>query len=200
VPTTVRIADRDANLNFLGLGVSTARAGNFLGDGRKFIATGVSALPVNGVTQSAVVLYDAAQLAARRPASGEAVVGALADLTPLTLVLQGPEVPSFGRSLAGGVDLNGDGLPDLLVGATLSSFAGDGTGAVYAVSGAKGLAGGVAPFLVLTGDANERSAFGSVLSLVTGGSAGSPFLVIGAPSSYRTGTQNGTAYSVPLGF
>ena len=26
------------------------------------------------------------------------------------------------------------------------------------------------------------------------------FIIIGAPTSYRTGTQNGTAFSLPLGF
>jgi len=194
----VRVADRDANLNFFGLANAIARAGNFLGDGKRYLAIGATAFPIDGVTQNAVLLLDSASLSARRPTSGEALVGVIGDgLTPLPLLPKGPRIFGFGRALAGGVDLTGDGLPDLLISSSLASYAGDGTGAVYAYSGARGTQN-VEPFLVLTGDANERSGFGASLSLASG--SGGPFVVVGAPSSYRTGTQNGTAYTVPLGF
>jgi hypothetical protein len=200
-PSTVRIVDRDAGLNFLGLGSATAPAGNFLGDGKPYVAVGATAFPLEGVVQNAVVLYDGAAIAARRtPSGGNVTVGALGDgLVPVPLVPRGPRIFGFGRSLAGNVDLSGDGLPDLLVGSALASYAGDGTGAVYAYSGARG-ASGVEPFLVLTGDSRERSAFGTSMSLARGSAGSPPFLVVGAPSSYRTGTQNGTAYTVTLGF
>lgn len=199
-PSTVRLSDKDAGLNYLGLGVAVARAGNFLGDGKRYIAVAASVFPIDGITQAAVVLYDGAQLAARRVAGSDVVVGALGDgLVPIPLVPRGARIFGFGRSLAGNVDLNGDGLPDLLVGTALASFAGDGTGAVYGFSGARG-AYNIDPFFVMTGDANERSAFGQAMSLAPGAAGGPPFLVVGAPSSYRTGTQNGTAYSVTLGF
>ena len=200
-PSTVRIVDRDAGLNFLGLGIATAPAGNFLGDGKPYVAVGATAFPLDGVVQNAVVLYDGAAIAARRtPSGGNVTVGALGDgLVPVPLVPRGPRIFGFGRSLAGNVDLSGDGLPDLLVGSAFASYAGDGTGAVYAYSGARG-ASGVDPFLVLTGDSRERSAFGTSMSLARGSAGSPPFLVVGAPSSYRTGTQNGTAYTVTLGF
>lgn len=199
-PVTLRLADRDAGLNFLGLGQAITRAGDFLGDGRSYLAIGATAFPVNGVVQNAVVLYDGGQLAARRPSSGEAIVGAMNDgLPPLPLVGK-LRINGFGRALAGGVDLNGDGKPELIVGAPNASVAGDGTGAVFVFSGTRGpLAGGLEPLMTFVGDAAERSSFGVSISAAPG-SSGPPFLVIGAPASYRTGTQNGTAYFVPLAF
>ncbi len=60
--------------------------------------------------------------------------------------------------------------------------------------------GALSPMLMLTGDAAEHSGFGQDLALTAGSGSCPPTLVVGAPLSYRTGTQNGTAYGVPLGF
>jgi len=88
------------------LGIATARAGKVLGDNRDFLAVSALLYPFNGITQPTVLLFDIAQLVAKRPATGGAVVGAINDgLTPITLVYK-ERAPLFGRSLAGNVDAN----------------------------------------------------------------------------------------------
>jgi hypothetical protein len=200
-PAWLRIADREKNLAGIGLALAIARAGKLFPGGVDYLAVSANALPINGVTQSAVLLYDVAALKALRPASGAQVVGALADgLVPKVLVAKS-KVMGFGRSLAGGIDLNGDGLPELAVGASGASLNEDGVGAVLVFSGAAGLpSDGLEPWAVMVGDAAERASFGFRVSIGAAGGSSPPFLLIGAPLSYRTGTQNGTAFSLPLGF
>ncbi|MFL5353856.1 FG-GAP-like repeat-containing protein [Archangium sp.] len=207
-PSTVRLAaDPEVGSNFLGLGVAAARVGRVLGkSGADYLAVSASSVPYDGVTQPAVMLFDTAELVKRRPASGEAVVGALESaLFPKVLVHRSRAV-GFGTALAGGVDLNGDGAPELVVSAPGASVASDGGGAVFIYAGGPAMTGALTPMLTLTGDAAERSGFGQELALVAGNPPGTgnvgfpPTLVIGAPLSYRTGTQNGTAFVVPLGF
>jgi hypothetical protein len=201
-PSWVRLAaDAEVGGNLLGLGVAMTRAGNFLGDGKDRIAISATAVPFEGVTQPAVLLFETAQLVARRPAgSGEALVGALGDgLSPVVLVHRTRAV-NFGRALAGGRDLTGDNLPDLVVSAPGASEASDGGGAVFLYAGGAQSKGRLTPWLTVVGDVSERSNLGQALSLSPGGAGSPPTLVIGAPTSYRTGTQNGTAYSLPLGF
>ncbi|HZI03391.1 MAG TPA: hypothetical protein VEZ71_05185, partial [Archangium sp.] len=70
----------------------------------------------------------------------------------------------------------------------------------FVYAGGPGLTGALTPMLTLTGDVTERAGFGNDLALVAGSGSSPPTLVIGAPLSYRTGTQNGTAFVVPLGF
>ncbi len=197
--TSVRVAaDSEVGLLNLGLGVAMTRAGDFVGDGKQRLAISAASFSVAGRVQPAVLLYEVAALVARRPASGEALVAALGDgLVPL--VLAHPErPPNFGRALAGDVDLTGDGKAELVVGAPGAGFAGEGTGAVLVYLGGSLVGTNAEPFLIAAGDASERGQFGQVLSLTRG--PGAPALSIGAPNSYRTGTQNGTAFGLPLGF
>ncbi|QRN95989.1 VCBS repeat-containing protein [Archangium violaceum] len=202
VPSTVRLAaDSEVGMNFIGLGVATTRAGRVLGKtGADYLAVSAANVTYDGVTQPAVLLFDIAQLVSRRPASGETVVGAMdSALIPKVLVHRSRAV-GFGTALAGGVDLTGDGAPELVVSAPGASVASDGGGAVFVYAGGPTTTGPVSPLLTLTGDVTERSNFGSDLALVAGSGSIPPTLVVGAPLSYRTGTQNGTAYLVPLGF
>ncbi|WP_257455048.1 VCBS repeat-containing protein [Archangium lipolyticum] len=202
VPSTVRLAaDSEVGMTFISLGVATARAGRVLGKtGPDYLAVSAANVTYNGVTQPAVLLFDIAQLVSRRPASGEVVVGAMdSALIPKVLVHRSRAV-GFGTSLAGGVDLTGDGAPELVVGAPGASVASDGGGAVFVYAGGPTTTGAVSPLLTLTGDVTERSNFGSDLALVAGSGSMPPTLVVGAPLSYRTGTENGTAYLVTLGF
>ncbi|WP_224364906.1 FG-GAP-like repeat-containing protein [Hyalangium versicolor] len=193
-------ADGEVGGNFLGLGVSMVRAGKFLNDGKDLLAISATSVPYDDVTQPAVLLFETAQLVAKRPASGEALVGAVGGgLTPVTLVHRTRAV-NFGRALEGGRDLTGDSIPDLIVSATGASEASDGGGAVYIYAGGTQSKGKLTPWLTVAGDVTERSNFGQDLALTPGGSASPPTLIIGAPTSYRTGTQNGTAFSLPLGF
>jgi hypothetical protein len=200
-PTWVRLAaDGEVGGNFLGLGVAITRAGTFLNDGRDRLAISATNVPFDGVTQPAVLLFETAPLVARRPATGEALVGALGDgLSPVTLVHRTRAV-NFGRALEGGRDLTGDNIPDLIVSAPGASEASDGGGAVFLYAGGAQATGRLTPWLIAAGDVAERSNFGLDLALSPGGTGSPPTLVIGAPTSYRTGTQNGTAFSLPLGF
>jgi hypothetical protein len=193
-------ADGEVGGNFLGLGVAMTRAGTFLNDGRDRLAISATNVPFDGVTQPAVLLFETAPLVARRPATGEALVGALGDgLSPVTLVHRTRAV-NFGRALEGGRDLTGDNIPDLIVSAPGASEASDGGGAVFLYAGGAQATGRLTPWLIVAGDVAERSNFGLDLALSPGGTGSPPTLVIGAPTSYRTGTQNGTAFSLPLGF
>ena len=202
VPTRIRVAaDGEVGSNLLGLGLSIARAGRVLGkSGADYLAVGATAIPFDGVTQQAVLLFDVAALVKFRPASGETLVSALdATLVPKVLVHRSRAV-GFGAALLGNVDLTGDGVPELVVSAPGASVASDGGGAVFVYAGGPDLTGAITPLVTLTGDVSERANFGQDLGLVPGNASSPPMLVVGAPTSYRTGTQNGTAFLVPLGF
>lgn len=203
--TVLRLAgDSEAQLSNVGLGVAVARAGKFLNDARDFVAVSATSIPFDGVTQPVVLLYDKAELLAKMSALQSAgqplVIGALSDGVDPVMLVHRTRAVGFGTSLAGGRDLTGDGVPDLLVGAPGASDASDGGGAVYLYAGGKTQQGALSPFLMVVGDGSERSALGQDLALVPGGTGVSPALVIGAPRSYRTGTQNGTAFALPLAF
>jgi hypothetical protein len=71
---------------------------------------------------------------------------------------------------------------------------------VFIYAGGAQATGRLTPWLTAVGDVVERSNFGQDISLSPGGTGSPPTLIIGAPTSYRTGTQNGTAFALPLGF
>jgi hypothetical protein len=190
--------DSERGLNNMQLGVSATRAGKLLADKRDFVAVSAALYPFEGLQQPSVLLFDVAELAAKRPSMGEALVGALNDgLKPIALVNH-ERTPGFGRALAGNVDLDADGVVDLVVSAPGASINGDGTGAVFGFRGAAGMGGRMDPWLTVVGDAAERSAFGQDISLVAKTAQTSCALAIGAPLSYRTGTANGTAWLLTL--
>jgi hypothetical protein len=193
-PAWLRLSgDSEAGVNQLRLGVATTRAGRVLGDARDFIAVSAELFPFMGVPQPAVLLFDAAQLAAKKPASGGALVGALGDgLSPIP-VLYKDRAPGLGRALAAG-DLTGDGVPDLVVGATGANVNGDGTGAVFVFEGGAQLPGPRPAWLTVAADSRERGAFGQDLSLSPAAPGVAPALVVGAPLSSRSGTANGSAF------
>jgi hypothetical protein len=195
-------ADPEVGMNYMGLGVSIARVGRVLGrTGADYLAVSATNVPYNGVTQPAVLLFDTAKLKdAWLGTSGKDVVGAMELTVQPQVVVHRSRAVGFGTMLAGGVDLTGDGAPELVVSAPGASVASDGGGAVFVYAGGPGLTGALTPMLTLTGAVTERSGFGSDLALVAGSGGTPPTLVVGAPLSYRTGTQNGTAFVVPLGF
>lgn len=195
-------ADPEVGMNYMGLGLSIARVGRVMGrTGPDYLAVSATNVPYNGVTQPAVLLFDTAKLKdAWLGTSGKDVVGAMEATVQPQLVVHRSRAVGFGTALAGGVDLTGDGAPELVVSAPGASVASDGGGAVFVYAGGPGLTGALTPMLTLTGDVAERSGFGTDLALVAGSGSIPPTLVVGAPLSYRTGTQNGTAFLVPLGF
>ncbi|WP_375756519.1 VCBS repeat-containing protein [Corallococcus exercitus] len=195
---TVRIAgDTEVSRALMNLGVATTRAGKFLGtSGADYLAVSANNYLVDGVSQPAVLLIQTSKLTP--PASGEKLLDVF-DLAPLNLTYRARAV-SFGTSLAGGKDLNGDSVPDLWVGAPNASVASDGDGAAFLFAGGAKSTGPLSPFLLVVGDGAERSFLGQSISVVPGSGGSPPTAVIGAPRSYRTGTQNGTAYALPLPF
>ncbi|TSC23030.1 FG-GAP-like repeat-containing protein [Corallococcus sp. Z5C101001] len=197
----VRIAaDAEVGRALMNLGVASTRAGRFLGDTRDFIAVSANNYLVDGVSQPAVLLFDIAKLNGLRPTAGEVLVDALsATLAPPNLTYRARAV-TFGTALSGGKDLNGDGVPDLWVGAPGASVASDGEGAAFLFAGGTKSQGPLSPFLLVVGDGAERSSLGQSIAVVPGSGGSPPTVVIGAPKSYRTGTQNGTAFSLPLPF
>jgi hypothetical protein len=198
VPAGLRLSgDADAGLAPMGLGLAAVRAGRFLDDGKDHVAISATRFLHQGIAQPAILFFDAAALAKRRPPMGEVVVGAIEDgLEPVVLAPR-ERGTGFGQVLAGSFDLNGDGKPDLVVSAPGASFGSEGGGAVFIYAGGRPAA---APEILLTlaGDVRERSNFGQSVALFPGAGAAVPTLVVGAPASYRTGTQNGTAFLLPL--
>jgi hypothetical protein len=199
VASSVRISsDPETGMVGFGLGVAATRVGRFLNDARDFVAITANTFPVDGRTQAAVLLIDTAQINALRPASGERLVPLLGGgLTPLPIVYL-ERVPGFGTALAGNVDLNGDGRPELVVSAPGASVVSDGEGSVFVFRGGLATTGARDTLMTLVGDVNERGNFGQDVELVRGAGSSPPFLVIGAPRSYRTGTLAGTAFALPI--
>jgi hypothetical protein len=194
-PAWLRISgDAEAGLNNMQLGIAAARAGRLLGDTRDFVAISAALFPFEGMAQPTVLLFDIAQIVAKRPVRGEALVGALnGGLTPSALVYR-ERAPGFGRSLAGNVDLDADGQVDLVVAAPGASLSGDGAGAVFVFRGGSSFTMRGEPWLTLFGDGRERAAVGQDLSVLGATPQTPATIAVGAPLSYRTGTANGTAW------
>jgi hypothetical protein len=197
----VRVSgDPETGVPTMRLGVSTARAGKVLGDGKDYLAVTADLYPWLGQTQPAVLLVQVAQVLGKRPGAGEQLVSILGDgLTPVPL-LPSALTPGFGKVLFGNLDLTGDGVVDLVVAAPGANVNGDSSGAVFVFAGGTLAPGPNQPALLVVGDASERGAFGQDLSVTRANGTTPAALGIGAPSSYRTGTANGTAFVLPLDF
>ncbi len=190
----------DVGINSMQFGYAAAPVGKVLGDNREFIAVSARLYPFEGVTQPTVLLYDRAQIAAARPAQGSVLLPMMGGaLTPFPLVYK-DRAPQLGRALAGNIDLTGDGIVDLVVGASRANVNGEGTGAVFVFAGGPSLSGAREPAMVFLGDNRERGNFGQDLSLSVASGPLKALLGIGAPISYRTGTSNGSAFVTPLDF
>ena len=111
--------------------------------------------------------------------------------TTPTSTLDGTDTPgNFGVSVVNAGDLNGDGYPDLAVGA---SAANTGTGPVFIyLGGASGLTTNQAPHATLTGPDGQNGVFGRVLTSA-GDVNGDGFadLIVGAQN---VGANNGKVY------
>jgi hypothetical protein len=197
----VRISgDGETGLVPMRLGVAVARAGRVWSDMRDFIAVTADFFPLDGDAQPTVLLIDVAQVVARRPARGDAVVGIIGDtLTPVPLTYR-ERAPGWGRMLWGNVDVTGDGRVDLVVSAPGANVNGDGTGAVLVLAGGSLRRGPNEPAITIVADERERSSFGQDVALIGRSGASAATLVIGAPLSYRSGTANGSAFLLPLDF
>ena len=148
VPTAaVRLA-RPSGLSGDSTGSVLAAAGDVDGDGYGDVLAGVwGADPAGSGSGAAWLLY-----------------GAASGLTPASSVLLEPRAlrpgDGLGRAVAGGKDLNGDGLSDLLLGAFGADLAGDASGAVWAVYGAEEGPFSDAGDLLAWGDGEDGDWFG----------------------------------------
>ena len=197
----VRISgDAETGVNNLRLGTSMARAGQILAnDSRDFVAVTADLYSYDGISQPTVLLFDTAEIVAKRPATGGALVAALGDgLTPVPTVYF-KRAPGFGRMLLGG-DVTGDGKRDLLVAAPGANVNGDGTGAVFVFAAGMMKSGPNTPVMTIVSDQRERAAFGQDLAVSAQAGTVPAAIAIGAPMSYRSGTSNGTAYVLPLDY
>lgn len=192
--------DTETGVNTMRLGVAAARAGRVMADNKDYVAITADLYPYLGIAQPVVLLVDAAELVAKRPASGGRLVSILGDgLNPVP-IMYSERATGFGRALAGGFDVTGDMKPDLVVGAPGANVNGDGTGAVFVFAGGSVVPGPNTPYLLVVGDEEERGSFGQDLSLSRPQAPVPAALGIGAPLSYRSGTANGSAFVLPLDF
>ncbi|MFO0593726.1 MAG: VCBS repeat-containing protein [Myxococcaceae bacterium] len=200
-PAWVRISgDTETGVPTMRLGVSMTRARQLLQSGVDSVAITADLYPFQGVTQPTVLLVPTAQIAAKRPSSGERLVSILGDGLVAVPVVPTQRALGFGRVVMGDVDVDADGKRDLVVSATGANINGDGTGAVLVFKGGTVVSGPNRPALVIVADDRERSAFGQDLALSAAAGSVPAAIGIGAPLSYRHGTANGTAFVLPLDF
>ncbi len=168
------VLDRLSKPKGRGFGRNITSAGDVNGDGFDDVAT--AAL----VDEAVFILY------------GRAGVIDPTTLTPtLTITASG----SFGLSMSGGGDINGDGFDDLIVGAPTLSLSGTNRGRVYAYLGsADGI--GTAPVWTMDGEADEDQ-FGFAVAMAGDvNSDGYMDVLVGAPRHdvLTTTLQSGKAY------
>lgn len=161
-------------------GASVASAGDVNGDGIKDIIIGAPRFPLNGVgTGRAYVFYG--------PIEGSLIA------TQADAIIFGEALnDSFGRSVAAGNDINGDGTADVIVGAD-QLFANEGAGKAYVFYGP--LSGNIQAAnadAILTGE-TDRDLFGaSVTSVGDFNGDGFSDVTVGASENQN---RSGRAYT-----
>jgi hypothetical protein len=164
-------------------GASIASAGDINGDGVNDIVIGAPRFPLNGAgTGRAYVFFG--------PVTGSLIA------TQADAIIFGEAVnDDFGVSVAGGKDINGDGVPDVIVGAD-QLFANAGAGKAYVFYGP--LSGNIQAAnagAILIGEV-DRDLFGtSVVSVGDFNGDGISDVTVGAPDNGAGGVRSGRAYT-----
>lgn len=199
-PSFVQMAaDADVGETYLGLGISVANAGAFVGGAKRWLAVGASHLTFGSGARSGVMLLDLAAIAGLRPPSGTKLVGVVASGVANHVLTTSEALDGFGEALSGGVDVTRDGIVDLVVGAPRAPFAADGAGAAAVFAGGATSTGELSPYLIIAGDdGSVPASLGRSLSALPAQGARPALLAIGSPTSARLGAGNGAAYLLAL--
>ncbi len=163
-------------------GLAVAHAGDVNGDGESDFLIGAPEYEDSYIWQGAAYLVFG-------PVSGDVEL-ALADLA----IAGESNAEYLGWSLDGGLDLNGDGYDDMLLGSPGHKELGSGGGAVTLLTGAP-TAGAVGETAVLFGEAGERAGTSAVMARGLSGLPGAA-LVVGAPYSSAGSEYGGAVYVV----
>ena len=164
-------------------GAAIASAGDINGDGVNDLIVGAPRFPLNGAdTGRAYVFFG--------PITGSVVA------TQADAIIFGEAInDDFGVSVAGGKDINGDGVPDVVVGAD-QLFARAGAGKAYVFYGPlNGSIQAADANAILTGEV-DRDLFGtSVVSIDDFNGDGFGDVTVGAPDNGAGGVRSGRAYT-----
>lgn len=192
--TTQATATWHGPSNYGWLGVGITPAGDVDGDGRDDIWMGASGDKQGNRAAGAVYLLTATELSSAAVGDGNSTP-ILTDATTVQLV--GDEERAYlGAQLAGGLDLNSDGVPDLVVGVNLASRNGDGSGEVRVLlGGATGTVLSSEVDIVLVGDQTGDQAGSAVSPAGDMNADGHDDLWVGAA---RVDTSNADAGAVYL--
>ena len=164
-------------------GASVASAGDLNGDGINDVIIGAPRFPLNGADTGRAYIFFG-------PITGSLVA------TQADAIIFGEAInDDFGVAVAGGNDVNGDGVPDVVVGAD-QLFASAGAGKAYVFYGP--LSGDIQAAnadAILIGETN-RDLFGaSVTSIGDFNGDGFSDVTVGAPNNGAGDTRSGRAYT-----
>ena len=152
-------------------GGSMARVGDINGDGRCEIAVGAELHDSGGTSSGRVYIYSGIDGLLLTTCDGES------------------SGDRFGFSIDGGSDLDGDGVPDIVVGASQNDEAGSNAGKIYAISGADYSV----IFSALGEASNDRLGFSVAIAGDVDGD-GTDDVIAGAPRHDDGGPDSGRAY------
>ena len=182
---TVASADATITGSFANesFGASIASAGDINGDGVNDIIVGAPRFPLNGAdTGRAYVFFG--------PVTGSLIA------TQANAIIFGEAVnDDFGVAVAGGKDINGDGVPDVIVGAD-QLFATASAGKAYVFYGpVSGNIQAANADAILTGEADGDLFGTSVTSVGDFNRDGISDVTVGAPDNGAGGIRSGRVYT-----